>query len=109
MEEFRICIREILASTITADKLTKKQFIELENKLVSNHHIIFDKLMNYHYANDVRTVLKERDITVDEKTIEDIVKYMENKYDSNLSIWENVDIAINTVWYIGHYEKQNGG
>ena len=104
MEAFRITVREILASTKAADKLTQQQFIEIEDKLVSNHCIISGKLMDYHYANDVRAVLKERGITVDEKTIEDIVKYMKNKYDSNLSIWENVGTAIDAVWVIDHYE-----
>ena len=104
MEAFRIVVREILASTKAADKLTKQQFIEIEEKFVNNHNELFDKLMDYHYTNDVRTVLEERGITVDEKTIEDIVKYMKNKYDSNLSIWENVDNAIDVVWHIEHYE-----
>ena len=93
MEEFRLLIRQIISGTG-----------DLEEALVKRHDDIFEKLMDYHYANDVRTLLEERGDNTDDPTVKEIVRELKDNYDSNCSVWENVGMAIDAIIGRRYYE-----
>jgi hypothetical protein len=79
-EEARLIIRDVLSSILTADKLTKKQFIELEDALSQKAYDIYRAVEREHHKEDVLLMLAEDDslkIPYDDKpmkVLETVVK-----------------------------------
>lgn len=94
MEEFRTLVADILSGTIAADQLSKKAFREIEEAFVSNADKLFHAKQREYYREDIYSILEEDEEEITSEEEGRVLDYLECKYDSNISYWDNIRNAI---------------
>lgn len=97
MEEFRTLIADLLSSTLTADKLTKKQFREIEDKFANAYVEIYQTLQKDYYRLDIQETANLKNITITDAEEDAMVEYLDNNFDDEISHWDNIDNAISII------------